>query len=223
MASLRDIRRKIKSVKNTQQITKAMKTCPPDVLRAGPPVARGVVAAKLYMVCMFIFASSTLCEADKWSDAEKEIKTRSPQEYSALPRSVVSKLIEMKCIIPQDYYPQPSNVIKGEFAKRGQTDYAALCSKSQGKTSIRVIWGGAAKCKAELNEDRDRSYLMEIGNNRIGYARRLDVIPSQYIKEHLSLSGTEAHEAIKDAFDGKGSKVKYCDNGKWVDVSGRSE
>jgi len=50
MASLREIRRKIKSVKSTQQITKAMKTCPHGVSRAGPPVVRWVGAAQLLQV-----------------------------------------------------------------------------------------------------------------------------------------------------------------------------
>jgi hypothetical protein len=74
-----------------------------------------------------------------WDKAEKEIRRFKPSEFKSLPEAVVKELEQMGCTIPQsDVETEPHNVIRGEFARKGQVDWAVLCSK-EGKSSVLVF------------------------------------------------------------------------------------
>ena len=57
-----------------------------------------------------------------------------------MPANLVQDLQRRGCTIPQEHFTkEPHNVIRGEFAKPGQTDWAVLCSINR-VSSILVYW-----------------------------------------------------------------------------------
>ncbi len=82
--------------------------------------------------------------------AERKIGRLPPAAFPMLPISVVRELRRRGCTIPQeDYSKTPNNVISGQFAHRGQRDWAVLCS-IKGESSILVFWNGSATNPADL-------------------------------------------------------------------------
>jgi hypothetical protein len=51
-----------------------------------------------------------------------------------------------------------TNVISGEFAARGQRDWAALCS-ANGRSTIHVYWGGPSTCATAFTAHNDVDLL----------------------------------------------------------------
>ena|SRR5256885_1822750 len=76
--------------------------------------------------------------------AETQITRLSPTAFPELPANLVQELQRRGCTIPQEAYSetQPNNVIKGEFARPGQTDWAVLCSV-KGVSTILVFWNAS--------------------------------------------------------------------------------
>jgi hypothetical protein len=63
----------------------------------------------------------------KFDEAERRIVRLSPRAFGELPGNVVQELQRRGCTIPQESYSKRrNNVIKGRFAKPGQTDWAVL-------------------------------------------------------------------------------------------------
>ena len=83
----------------------------------------------------------------------------SPAAIPGLPANLVKELERRGCTIPQEApTKKSSNVIKGAFAKPGQTDWAALCSVN-GVSTILVFWKGSEKNPAALAPWKDSNYL----------------------------------------------------------------
>ena len=61
-----------------------------------------------------------------------------PAAFPDVPKNLITELERRGCTIPQPYTDRKSNVIRGEFARPGQTDWAVLCS-AQGYTSLLVF------------------------------------------------------------------------------------
>ena len=61
--------------------------------------------------------------------------------FPELPKNLVAELNRRECTIPQPSTDTKENVIRGEFARPGQTDWALLCS-AHGSTSLLVFWNG---------------------------------------------------------------------------------
>ena len=162
---------------------------------------------------------------DKWERAEREIKRLPPSAFTELPAAVLKQLEAQGCIVPQGFdRPAPHNVIRGQFARKGQSDRAVLCSK-KGSSTILVFWGKPTKCRSELALTEDRNFLQEIGNGRIGYSRMIASAGADYILEHHKRYGGPKpppldHQGIEDAFLGKASVVHYCYRGKWLRLTG---
>lgn len=160
-----------------------------------------------------------------WEKAEREIKRLPPAAFKGLPATVVKQLEARGCTIPQSFVdPQPHNVIRGEFARPGQIDWAALCSK-EGKSSIVVFWGKRSACPAELAPADDKGFLQGIGGDRIGYSRLLSAVGRDFILQHYQAYGGPKpppinHTGIDDAFAEKASTVLYCYQGKWLTLTG---
>ena len=149
-----------------------------------------------------------------------------PSTFHQLPRSVVRALRSRGCAIPQtDLEPRPNNIITGEFAKRGQKDWAVLCSRG-GNSSILVFWGGGIKAPAELAKAPDEAYWL--GNNGEGfhYYRHLMRADRKYILVHYREYGRGEfipsinHDGIDDGFLEKGSEVYYFYRRKWLSLPG---
>ena len=95
---------------------------------------------------------------------ESAIRRVRPADVKELPAEFVEKLNARGCMIPQfdsgedaaGVAAEPNNVIHGEFTRRGQEDWAVLCSN--GKTSTIVIfWGRLRRVRL-----RWRGWMMRI-------------------------------------------------------------
>lgn len=163
--------------------------------------------------------------ADVWRDAEKKIVRLEPMMFNELPSEIVKELKTMKCTVPQTYENgKPHNVIYGSFAEKNQRDWAVLCSRN-GVSSIRIFWGGAARCPSEISASQDKNWLQGIGNGKIGYSRAIGSASKETILEyHKEYGGPTpppiSHRGIYDYFMDRASVVHYCSNGKWIGLTG---
>jgi hypothetical protein len=163
---------------------------------------------------------------NEWAEAAKTITYLSPREFTELPKAVSEKLVNMGCRIPQpsEFTKSKSNVIAGSFAKRGQKDYAVLCSRN-GKSHIQVIWGGPQRCASRLQFQDDLGYMQGLGEGVIGYSRAIGVASQRAIANSQRNYGgakpaNTKYSGIYDAFIEKASTVFYCANGKWSELAG---
>jgi hypothetical protein len=165
-------------------------------------------------------------EQGKLNVASPSIERFPPSAFPKLSKNIVKNLRARGCTIPQaGFNPKPNNVISGEFAKRGQTDWAVLCSRG-GISSILVFWGGSVKSPAELAKAPDDAYWL--GNNRDGfhYYRHIMVADREYILAHYKEYGRGEfippinHYGIDNGFLEKGSEVYYYNRGKWLLLPG---
>jgi hypothetical protein len=161
----------------------------------------------------------------EWSQAERAVKRLPPSAFPDLPVEVVEQLEARGCMIPQvSEMPKPHNVIRGQFARKGQTDWAVLCSKD-GQSSILVFWGKPCRCPTELALTDDKKFLQNIEGKRIGYSRYITAVDQDFILEHYKAYGglkppPLEHEGIEDGVVEKGSLVHYCYRGQWLALTG---
>lgn len=156
--------------------------------------------------------------------AERQILRLSPSAFPALPKKILTELNRRGCLIPQVPAKQPHNVIKGEFAKPGQTDWAILCSVG-GVSSILVFWNGSAANPERIAEMKDIDRLQDSGADGIAYSRVIAPVDRAYILQHYQrYGGTKPppmdHQGVNDAFVEKGSAVLYFYRGKWLQLTG---
>ncbi len=167
--------------------------------------------------------SCAVSQADEWTDAEKAIRHLKPDEFVEAPEEFRAELKSKKCLIPQPHdlrSDMRANVISGEFSKKGQKDWAALCSRD-GKSSIIIYWGGASSCPNPIAEKKNKTYLQGTGSG-IGFSRQLK--SDRVVKPVAPLEGESVkipkitHHGIQDIFVNKAADTYYCHNGKWLDV-----
>ena len=184
-----------------------------------------VIFASTLAVSMVLYAADNKGVQNKKA-TDSNLERLPPIALHQLPKRVVRSLQARGCKIPQtDLEPRPNNVIRGEFAKKGQTDWAVLCSRG-GASSILVFWGGSTKAPTELAKAPDDAYWL--GNAREGfhYYRQLMVADRDYILVHYREYGRGQpvppinHDGIDDGFLEKGSEVYYRYRGKWVSLPG---
>ena len=162
---------------------------------------------------------------DEWDIADLQTKRLAPTALSELPKNIIRELQKRGCTIPQTYdNPKPHNVIHGEFAKKGRSDWAILCSKNM-VSVILIFWGGAEKNVSEIAEMPDKTFLQGIGGGKIGYSRAITVVGKKFIMDHYKVYGGLKpppidHEGIDDAFIEKGSSVHYYYRGNWLELTG---
>ncbi len=161
----------------------------------------------------------------KFVEAEKRIVRLPPTAFPELSGNLVLELQRRGCTIPQEAYAKkPHNVIKGEFAKSAQTDWAVLCSV-KGVSSILVFWNGSEKNPAAIAPMEDRNYLQTITQTEIGYSRGIRAVGKKFLMRHHQAYGGPTpppldHQGIDDAFIGKGSETWYFHAGKWMKLTG---
>lgn len=163
---------------------------------------------------------------DRWSVADAQTTRLSPAAFSQLPKAIRQNLQARGCTIPQSYWtPAPHNVIKGEFAKKGQTDWAVLCSKRK-VSSILVFWGGSRHTVSEVARKEDQIFLQEINEaGSIRYSRMIDVVGRKFIISHYEgYAGPKSppinHQGIDDGYLEKASTVHYFHRGRWLKLQG---
>lgn len=150
---------------------------------------------------------------------------RSPSSFKQLPRAVVSSLTKEGCRIPPGIIEKKiiaTNVISGEFAQKGQKDWAILCFIN-GHSYIRVFWGGPAQCASRIarREDISATEVEEWG----GYDIAIGPVDKKFIMEHYEAYGGVkppkiTHQGINYSILGKASVVYYCHIGQWLELSG---
>lgn len=161
---------------------------------------------------------------NKWENAEAAILRLNPSAFGALPVKVIRELEEKGCTIPQTYASkEPHNVVRGEFAKKGQQDWAVLCSRKR-STSIMIFWGGNRACASDIQLKADIGMLQGTGYG-IGYSRAIERVGNDFVMSRLNANVGSTppkitQDGIDDAFIEKASVVHYCHNGKWIELSG---
>jgi hypothetical protein len=162
--------------------------------------------------------------------AERKIVRLPPAAFPALPAAVVRELQRRGCTIPQaDFKTQadfkmPNNVVSGEFARRGQRDWAVLCSM-KGASSILVFWNGSPANPADLGRSDDINYLQGGVDNKIMFSRGIGAVGADFILKHHQVYGGAKppridHQGIDDAFILKASVVRYFFDGNWLELTG---
>jgi hypothetical protein len=154
-----------------------------------------------------------------------EVVRLSPASFPNLPRNLAAELQRRGCTVPQVPMVEGlHNVIKGEFSKPGQTDWAVLCSVNR-VSSILTFWNGSETNPSEIATRPDAYSVQGWTDNKMVYSRRITPVGQGYIMEHYNAYGGEKpppmdHQGIDDAFVGKGSEVLYFYQGKWLHLSG---
>lgn len=156
--------------------------------------------------------------------AERKIVRLPPTAFPALPAGIVRELLRRGCTIPQADFKTPNNVVSGQFAHRGQRDWAVLCS-IKGASSILVFWNGSAANPADLGRSQDIVYLQGGADDKILFSRGIGAVGSDFILKHYQAYGGARppridHQGIDDAFLEKASVVRYFFEGNWLTLAG---
>ncbi len=161
----------------------------------------------------------------KFDDAERRIVRLPPSAFHELPANLIQDLQQRGCTVPQTAYTKkPHNIIKGEFTKPGQTDWAVLCSV-KGVSTIIVFWNGSEKNPALLAPMEDRNFLQTVNTMDPGFSRAITAVGKDFILRHYHAYGGTTpppidHQGIDDAFVEKGSMVWFFDSGTWLKLTG---
>lgn len=122
-----------------------------------------------------------------------------PAAFRELPKSLARELQKLGCTIPQARgVTEPHNVIRGEFAKTGQTDFAVLCSKDRASTVL-VFWNGSKRNPGRIARSEDGDL----------FTRRITVVARENIEKPPPID----HQGIGDA-----SVIHYYLRGKWLEL-----
>ena len=160
--------------------------------------------------------------------ADTETVRLSPTAFPELPRGIVTELQRRGCTIPQvPMVRGRHNVIKGEFLRPGQTDWAVLCSVSR-VSSILVFWNSAASNPSEIATSKDRDLLQGWAEHKMVYSWMIAPAGKKYIVEHrerykahgIAVPPSIDHQGINDGFFGKASVVRYFYRGQWLALAG---
>jgi hypothetical protein len=160
----------------------------------------------------------------KPSEADFQVTRLAPSAFPELPANIRRELERRGCTIPQERADEkPQNAIKGEFTRKGQTDWAVLCSVNQIST-ILVFRNASERNPSELARETDISKLQAAGGGAIAYSRAISSVGREYILRHYHSYGgpkppTIDHQGINDAFVGKASVVHYFHAGRWVKLA----
>src|SRR5688572_14256134 len=108
-----------------------------------------------------------------------------PDKFAALPPTARDALNVAGCRVPQvTATGSPQNVISGEFAAKGQRDWAALCSDGT-NSQIVMVWGGPARCEDRLSALQDSDVMVETAPRVFGFGRTIDVAAVEQINRSL--------------------------------------
>ena len=176
------------------------------------------------LMILFLAPGRSFAEIN-WVKGENEIKRLRLSEFSQVPETVIKKLKQQGCEVPQVYDTrQPGNLVHGHFSNKSSDDWAALCSKN-GKSSIVVIWQKGSPCPSRFNEKADRDCLQGVGGDRVGFSRQISVAKTKTVLRHQknyggALPSRLDHDGLDDAFLEKESVTYFCESGEWLKLQG---
>ena len=155
-----------------------------------------------------------------------------PDDFKNVPARVRSKLNEAHCLIPQvNEKAIPHNVVTGQFARRGQQDWAAYCSV-HGKSKVLVVWGGPSQCSGNPFNDgapeRDSTVSGDLDdsveNQPRGSFWTLSAIRHSEVRARLKvmkssdeLFKSATHDALERSAPIGGNTVD-CNDGHWREL-----
>lgn len=186
------------------------------------PKARLVLSAMLAIS----IAATRVSAQDRWANADQQLARLDPSAFTKVPPGVVAALQAKHCTIPQATGdPAPHNIIRGSFVKPGQTDWAALCSRAKA-SAIMIVWGGEAACSDELEVREDRAYLKRVAGDKIVFTRRIAPASREGIQRLYDRYGgvkppATNRQGIEDITEGEGSEIRLCNEGRWIELTGR--
>ena len=161
----------------------------------------------------------------KFSEADLQVTRLAPSAFAELPPNIRRELERRGCTVPQvSADKKPQNVIKGEFTRKGQTDWAVLCSVNQIST-ILVFRNASVRNPTELAREPDVDELQATGGDAVAYSRAISGVDRPYILNHYQAYDgnkppTIDHQGINDAFVEKVSVIHYFGAGKWLNLTG---
>lgn len=164
-------------------------------------------------------------DLQRFESADRQVIRLSPAAFPELPKNIVAELQRRGCGIPQlSMIDKHQNVIKGEFMRPGQTDWAVLCSIGR-VSAILVFWNASAINPGRIAEAKDIDRLQGAEGDKIVYSREITPVGKAAImKYHAGFGGPQPppidHLGIEDAFVGKASVVNYFYRGKWLELQG---
>lgn len=192
------------------------------------PMIRRFLILSLSVTGLFLSAQGQSAR-DKWDAADLQTVRLAPSAFPQLSMNIAQALEKRGCRVPQSFANlKPHNVIRGEFARKGQADWAVLCSLAR-ESSILIFWGGSAVDPAEIAKERDKNQLQSIdGQGTIGFSRAISPAGKDFIDKHYQASADSGapqpppidHQGINDAVLGKASTVHYYYAGKWLELAG---
>ncbi len=179
--------------------------------------------AFFYLV-LLILSSPPVLAQDKRLDEDANVVRLAPASFKQLPPLVVADLEARQCTIPQTFTKrEPHNVVSGSFIKRGEVDWAILCSRN-GVSTILVYPSGRVQSVHELATEPDSRYLQIIdGEGTIGFSRMIGRASTDYITRRRpeSIRSTSIDkDGIEDIFVEKASVIRYLYRGKWTEFMG---
>lgn len=187
----------------------------------------------LPLILALSFGQLSAVGARQFEEAERRIIRLPHSAFPELPRGITEYLNRRECSIPQTpYLKKPHNVVQGEFAKPGQTDWAVLCSTRQTTahselasgshyaSSILVFWNGSGKAPAGISKREDRAYLQTVSAEQIAFSRIITPAGRDFILQHDHSARAIDHQRIDDSFAEKGSTTCYFRDGKWSRLLG---
>ena len=152
------------------------------------------------------------------SGAQPAVLTyREPSSFPQLSAAIVDALNSESCRIPQGIIVKrivATNVISGEFAQKGQTDWAVLCS-SHGRQYIRIFWGGPVNCPSRIS----------IGSEAENFDRAIGTAGRKFIVDSYKTYGGPkpppiTHLGINYQYLERASVVYYCHRDRWLELTG---
>lgn len=186
-------------------------------------------------ICVAVFAPFGIVNVFRQAPAKVVIKQLPPSAFPELPPRFKVQLETRHCSIPQvedsftsDRRPKPTNVISGDFAAKGQTDWAVLCH-ADGHSSVIVSWGAPTTCPTQIHsiDDSDieyRTFTREIHKSRPKQIQGwLEVNPDIGPLGSWATPPPEfpklTHSGIDDAQGNLGGGIFYCSHGHWYTLS----
>jgi hypothetical protein len=148
--------------------------------------------------------------------AEKVVKL-SPSAFPQLPVRLAAALERLGCTIPQHAESgKRGNVIKGEFSRPGQMDWAVLCTRP-GYLELYVFRNGQPTNRAVV-------WSLRVPEPLPGpFETEIAPVGRDYILEHCRAEGAEAppidHQGI-GASTGMSGGISYLYRGKWLVLPG---
>jgi len=170
------------------------------------------------LTCLVAFPVWPQATANPASERKYPIVRLPPSAFPELPKNLVTELKRRGCTIPQVAgFNRRQNVIRGEFAKPGQTDWAVLCY-SAGFLELDVFWNGSELDTAAIGRRQLPEALPAPFETAIAPVHR------KYIMEHYQAYGGPKpppidHEGIEWS-SGMASTILYFHGGKWMKLTG---